>query len=315
MLIDEIVNKSYQKAEEEKVAFRRWLEYVESIKKDDEITDVLKNSAFLRRTFYMRKTGTISRAHYYKVKEYLANLLAFYFISVPLPTHDEVLDSQEFICFFKGLRDVINLIDEVGSSKWNGYSAQWDLLFIKSIVILGWHGFTPLEIAHIKKRSVFSADKNGVAQYLIQMEKGETVEILEWEYIILKNLSHSVAHKGLPAGKQRVYKGDDTQLFRPLIHTQDTISERDIIQALKRFNKEIPDGNYTAINFRNLRKNALFVDVFRDKTSGGVINKIMEHFGCNMTVAYGFEKQYKQWKDVFMASIAEISDVSENRLK
>ncbi len=53
------------------------------------------------------------------------------------------------------------------------------------------------------------------------------------------------------------------------------------------------------MNLNNLRKNALFVNIYNDSSESSLLEKIMKHMNCNDIMAYGYKKQYEYWVKLF----------------
>lgn len=51
----------------------------------------------------------------------------------------------------------------------------------------------------------------------------------------------------------------------------------------------------TSIVFRNLHKNALFIEVYNDTTDKSLINKITSIMGCTLNYAFSYRDQYMKF--------------------
>lgn len=254
------------------------------------LTDALKDKSILCRVFFLQKTGNISRSHYQKVKEYLLNLFDYMGINSVVPTREEVIKSQDAICYFRGINELLHFIDSIGEQKIDSYNQTTDLIRVKSVCVLGWIGLTPVEISNLKKRDLELIDLNG---YKISGSKG-TYEVYGEPFAALYYLTSLEEYNSLPVGGSRgrkiVLKSDSEYLFRTQIAECEKLNELQIVQILRRFNMSIPSK--TSIVFRNLHKNALFLEIYNDQSDKNLISKITDIIGCTYNVALSYKEQY-----------------------
>ncbi|WP_303341532.1 hypothetical protein [uncultured Duncaniella sp.] len=267
----------------------RFLDNLVEIIGDTPLANALRNTQVLCSAFYLQKIGNnISRPHYQKIKEYLINLFDFVGVDATVPTREEVLASQETICYFRGINELLEFIDKVGSLALTNYNPTADLVRVKSICVLGWLGFTPDEIANIKVRDLSPIDISG---YKVSNKNG-TYEVYGQLFAALYYLSGLEEYNGLPSGRRVILKGNDEYLFRPTDANCEKLDGGQIIQIIKRFNHCIPRSIKTSIVFRNLHKNALFLEVYNDATDKSLINKIASIMGCTPNYAFNYRDQY-----------------------
>ena len=292
------IAKYYPAAGDAKICdLKRWLAHVEKLieAENTEPQKALANQDFLCKTFYISKTSGVSRPSYQKIKEFLLSLLDFYGVKTTIPARETVLASQEVTSFFPALAAVIALIDNAGEKKLDNYDPHIDLLHIKSIVVLGWYGLSLEEAASLKKNQIVKTGSGESKKHYISLK--DNIEISETAFNILKRFSSTDEYRGFPGGKMISVISDLDYLFLPTRSDNDRIKAINLADILKRFNPSASDMGY-AIYYRNLRKSALFKDVYEDKTTRKTCRNIMKYFGCNSTMAYGFEKEYNQWKAV-----------------
>lgn len=267
----------------------RFLDNLTDIIGETPLKDALKNTQILCSAFYLQKAGNnISRPHYQKIKEYLINLFDFVGVDATVLTREEVLASQETICYFRGINELLEFIDKVGSAALDNYNPTKDLVRVKSICVLGWLGFTPDEIANIKVRDLSPIDISG---YKVSNKSG-TYEVYGQPFTALYYLSGLKEYSGLPSGRRVILKGNDEYLFRPTDANCEKLDGGQIIQIIKRFNHCIPTSIKTSIAFRNLHKNALFLEIYNDTTDKSLINKIASIMGCTQNYALNYRDQY-----------------------
>lgn len=272
----------------------RFLDNLVEIIGETPLKDALKNTQVLCAAFYLQKAGNnISRPHYQKIKEYLINLFDFVGVDATVPTREEVLASQDTICYFRGINEMLEFIDKVGSSALANYNPTTDLVRVKAVCVLGWLGFTPDEIADIKVRDLSPIDLNG---YKVSNKSG-TYEIYGQPFTVLYYLSGLEEYNGLPSGRRIILKGNNEYLFRPTDANCEKLDGGQIIQIIKRFNNCIPRSMKTSIVFRNLHKNALFIEVYNDTSDKSLINKITSIMGCTLNYAFNYRDQYVKFVD------------------
>lgn len=259
------------------------------------LPDALKDKSLLCRAFYLRKTGNISRSHYQKIKEYLLNLFDYVGISGAVPTRKEVMDSQETQYYFRGINEILHFIDNVGGRRISSYDPTRDLVRVKSICVLGWIGLTPAEISNLKLSDLIKIGSDG---YKIISSKG-THEVYGEPFTALYYLSSLREYNGLPTtgsrGRRIVLKGASEYLFKAQTPDCEKLDGLQIVQILNRFNSSASTG--TSILFRNLYKNALFLEIYNDKSSKPLTTKITDTIGCTYSVALGYKVQYLQFAE------------------
>ena len=267
----------------------RFLDNLAEIIGDTPLEQALQNENILCSAFFLQENGgSISRPHYQKIKEYLLNLFAFCGVQSEVPTREVVMSSQQSVGYFRGINELMSFIDSVGAIRLESYNPTTDLVNVKSICVLGWLGFSPNEIAEMKKSALKPL---GLDKY--QITHGDEVfEVSGAPFAALYYLSDLESYKGLPTGKRMNLTGDPSYLFRPTIHSQKLVGDS-IIQIIKRFNAQIPiTFTQRAIIFRNLHKNALFVEVYNDKSDKSLLQKIIDIMKCDQHYALSYREQY-----------------------
>lgn len=257
------------------------------------IPEALRNKKLLCKSFYLQKTGNISRSHYQKVKEYLHNICDFAGVQGDLPTREEVINSGEVVSYFRSINSLLSFIENIGKDKIIDYNPTQDLIRVKSVCILGWIGLSPVEISDLKRGDLIPIGLNG---YKIVTTTGE-YEIFGEPFAVLYYLLDLEEYNGLPVGNSRgrkiVLKSNSDYLFKPQGADDDKLNEKQIVQIISRFNMSI--NKNTAIVFRNLYKNALFIEIYNDKSDKPLIAKIMDTIGCTYNVALSYREQYLQF--------------------
>lgn len=258
---------------------------------------VFKNKTLLCKSFYLSKTGNISRSHYQKIKGYLVNIMDFCGVSDgDIPTREEVIKSGEVDSYFRSIDSLLEFIDEVGYDKITAYNPTQDLVRVKAVCVLGWLGMSPEEISNLKNSDLQLIDLNG---FRIQTSRGN-FEIYGEPFAALYFLKGLVSYNALPVnhsrGRKITLNTDSEYLFRGQKNPNtERLDAEQVIQILRRFNMSVNGGK--AIIFRNLYKNALFVEVYNDHSDKPLISKLMDTIECTYTAALHYKQQYLRFAE------------------
>ena len=291
---DAFIARYYYGASESRVCdIRRFLSHINNLLGGSPLEIKLLDKDFLCDVFYMQRLGAITRTHYQKIKEYLINLFDWCNISGSVPSQEEVIKSTQIYCYFKDLDSAMNFIDEVGNLLLSNYNKNKDLVIIKSIVILGWYGLSLKDIVQIKKRDVTKAINGGLVnvggkQFLVDQKSIE----------VLMRLSSLEGYQSLPNGTYKYLQDFNDYLFRPTSMDCTGMRETYIAQSLQRFNNNVPRHLHQNIAFRNMHRNAMFVNIRKDDSGDSLIQKIMRHTNCSPKQSYSYRTQYLAWLEL-----------------
>lgn len=255
--------------------------------------ETLTDTTTLCRLFYLQRLSSITRTHYQKIKEYLLNLFDWFDIKGEIPSREDVIKSGEFICFFKDLDSALTFIDKVGDNKLTDYNPNADLVTIKTIFILGWYGLSLAEIAGLKKSAVNEKIDNG---YIVLENRTVAIDKRYFENVIA--LKHLDSYKSLPNGKIKYFKGGEDFMFRSTAGDCEQVKENHLVQMLKRFNSQVPFYLKQNIAFRYIHVNAMFIEIYNDKTDKPLIEKITQVTKCSPKQAYSYKTQYLAWVEM-----------------
>lgn len=292
--VERFLGKYYPAANDaRKDDVRRFLNNINQLAGATPLEIALINQEILCKAFYLQKVSSISRPHYQKIKEYLINLFDFLGVQSTVPSRAEVISSQDMICYFRGIDNLLSFIDKVGTTCLVDYNPTQDLIRVKAICVLGWLGFTPEEIAEMKVSDLKPIDTIG---YKLSNKYG-TYEIYGHPYSSLFYLSDLVQYKGLPSGRKIALSEDSEYLMKPLeAACCEKLDSGQIIQIIKRFNACIPINlMQTSIVFRNLHKNALFIEIYNDKSDQPLLSKIAAIMRCSLNYAQSYKEQYSMF--------------------
>lgn len=264
-----------------KTDYEKWLDRFHSNLKGDTskstIVASLKDKSFLVKLFFYKNRGGVSRSLYYLVRAHIIALADFYNTEPNIPLRDEVLSSQSITSMYKDLDSILRLIEDVKVGK---LESKKDLLNIKVISILGWYGLSLNRITSLKRRDVLEGNLENIPKKYLS---------------IIKEFATSVFYKNPEITK-------DDFLFITS-GSGEPVASNTIVAMLRDFNNSISTTMHVIV-FTNLRKNALFVEIYSDEqsyknkkfTSAELRSKIVEKFSCDQKVAFGFALEYKQWK-------------------
>ncbi len=260
--------------------------------------EALTNRSLLCKSFFIQGACGVSRSHYQKIKGYLVCLFDMYGVNGAVPSREEVVDSQENISMFRSLDEMLGFIDKVGQAVLGDrYNPTTDLVIMKSICVLGWHGFSLSEIVDMKRSDLHMVNLDR----FILTRKNMTYEITGASFAALFYLCDLNSYKSLPNGKLMVLD-DSEYLFRsaPPIRVP-KLSENAIVHTIMRFNDNIPPYYQRTILFRNLRKNALFLEIYNDKSDKAILPKIASIMGCDQVSAINYKQQYLRFVEALEA--------------
>lgn len=279
MNIEAIVKSRLNVSDNTKSDYEKWLGrlyYSFNCESKEDTIALLSDKNELLKTFSSQRRGGVSKALYYSIKSHIKALSEYYSVKIEIPSYKEVLDSLVIVSMYKSLDSILNFINTVELDKTR------DLLNIKKIVILGWNGLSLDEIALLKYENIINEND----KYFISLTK--KINITENEYNILikggkKNGLVFTSTRGLPK----------------------SITSNTLAASLKNFNNLI-NGTGKAILFRDLRKNALFVEVYKDEIVYGELfesaklrKAIKSKFNCGEKNAFGFAQEYEKWKEIY----------------
>lgn len=292
---DAFVGKYYPNAGEQRLSdVRRFLAHVSELAADSDLPDKFADRDFLCNAFYMQRLSSITRTHYQKIKEYLLNLFDWYNVKIEVPTQEEVIEFTQVYAYFRNLESALRFIDNVGELRLVNYNSSQDLVIVKSIFILGWYGLSLKEIVSLKKVDI-SKGTNGYGIVCVG-DKRIIVDTISID--VLMNLKYLDSYKSLPNGTTKTLKGCEDYLFRPTAANCDGVAETHIAQFLKRFNDNVPRHLHQNIAFRNIYRNAKFVDVYNDKSTDSLLQKIEKHTSCSPKQAFSYRTQYLAWVEL-----------------
>lgn len=292
---DAFISKYYPNAGEQRLSdVRRFLAHISELAGNSVLSEKLADHDFLCNAFYMQRLNSITRTHYQKIKEYLLNLFDWYNIKAEVPTQEEVIEFTQVYAYFRSLESALQFIDHVGELRLVNYNASQDLVIVKSIFILGWYGLSLKEIVSLKKVDI-SKNKDGDGLVCFG-NKCIIVDAISID--ALMNLKYLDNYKSLPNGTTKTLKGCEDCLFRPTAANCDGVAETHIAQFLKRFNDNVPRHLHQNIAFRNIYRNAKFVDVYNDKSNDSLLQKIEKHTACSPKQAFSYRTQYLAWVEL-----------------
>jgi hypothetical protein len=227
----------------------------------------------------------------------ISELLEFLGVEAKIPSWEAVAGTGRGCAYYKDLPGVIDFIDSVGEEYYDGYDKTEDLLFVKSIAVLSWRGFSEREMQTMQKSAVFADKKTKPARYYAS-GGGKTVEISAREYSILKGLADADSHRGFPSGVVRYYKGYEKRLFRP-VTLAEACEYPYLKSTLQRFNAAASLRG-KVVTMSALKKNGLFVKIYEDKTRTSIYEKIANNTGvASKTSALKFKAEYLIWEAAY----------------
>ena len=290
MLYEDFIAKCYPDAGEAKKSdLLRWCKWIDSIATQD-LKSSFQNSTFLVRCFTVNDTVSLSKSHYYKIRDYLKSLSEYLGVSLNIPSLPELISVLEDD-MFKDLESILEHIDHIGNNLFNDYSPDLDLLYLKAIVILGWHGFSMEDVVSFKSENILVSPIAN--KYMISSPH---IDLTQLEGELLLKQAKAVVFRSMQT-RQIIYyvpASSCPYLLRPSVERAqpDKLLPNHIAQFFKFFNKISPRK---PIVFRKLRKNAIFCEIHNDTSNLPLHQKILGHMRCSATEAYAIQSEYEKW--------------------
>lgn len=271
------------------------------IKKIEEVfaDDNFRHNSRACELFYI--TDKISKAQFFRMKKYVKELYDWLFELgkvtqeqreyVASLTMDDVISDEEIrSCYFSNLDGALDFVRAVGRRC--GLDEEDDLLMIKSIVILSWHGLERSEMVKIKKSDLAVADKT------VLFRNREPI-VLPTEYFnILHRFAELDMHRGFPTGKRQVYEYSPylMRASRSIQMDKDKVS-----QAVKRFNVVAIDQFGQRLSTKALQNNGAFCRMLEsgEQDSRALTVAVKNIVGCDRHAAFWYKVMYEKWKNIF----------------
>lgn len=293
MDINAFLERYYSTASDDtKLRVTNWIKYVEESAGLGLSKEVLqsKDKLFYCSLFTKGDT-TVARTKYFMVKSWLQNLLNFYDVNVAIPSREDILDTLGNKNYFKDLKELLDYIDYSGDTRIPNYRPASDMLYLKSLCILGWYGFSQEEIVAL----LISDLRQFEGGYYIK-RNDTLIPLTDTEFQIIKSFSLTDCCQGYPSGKLVYYK-DTHYLFRPVLKSDNANKDSTTVLSIKTLIKKFNNNNPRNINisFVSLRKNRVFTEIYNDKTDIGLSEKIAKHFGSDANLTINLKKEYTSW--------------------
>lgn len=254
--------------------------------------------------FYGKGTG-LSKAQYYRKRKYVIALYdwlrdcgavseEFAKRVVSLKIEDVVSEDELSLYYFRNLDSLLGYIRLVGLTF--GMRENDDLLIVKSIAILSWHGVDLDEIVTIRKSDLKVGDKT----LPLYGENPRTIQLEDEHFKILTAFAESKTYRSFPARRESSYQ-PSAYLFRS--DKQDRLTSNSLRCTLKRFNFEAKEVGQL-LSVIAMKKNGIFCEVLkRSRTSDETVNSIiLDICGCDKFVAFGYTRFYSRWEARFYSN-------------
>lgn len=200
--------------------------------------------------------------------------------------YSDIISEREIMRFyFADLDEVLNYIAAVGRSV--GMSDESDLLNIKTIAILAWHGLDVDEMLNLKKSDLLVADS-------IIKFNGQEISVCPRHMKILSLFAKTDRHCGFPTQRSQNYK-DSIYLMRSAY--QDHMTPNNIWCMLRRFNVVGADYDME-LSVLCLRRCGLFRRIYDEKSEKSINTLIQREIQCDTAFAVGYKELYEKWKAI-----------------
>lgn len=200
--------------------------------------------------------------------------------------YSDIISEREIMRFyFANLDEALGYITTVGKSV--GMGDETDLLNVKTIVILAWHGFDVDEMLNLKKSDLLVDD--GIIKL-----NGREISVCPRHMKILSLFAKTDRHCGFPTQRQQNYK-DSIYLMRSAY--QDHMTPNNIWCTLRRFN--VVGVNYDMeLSVLCLRRCGLFRRIYDEKSEKSINTLIQREIQCDTAFAVGYKELYEKWKAI-----------------
>ncbi|MCL2847470.1 MAG: hypothetical protein FWE13_01790 [Firmicutes bacterium] len=274
-------------------AFKEWLSELIKRSAESGLPASLRDDAFVLNSFFTnKKSDAVSRSQYYRIRGRLLFLgEQFNVVDIAIPDRDVVLKHSPSDIYFKDIDELLSFIDSAVKRKFVGYNPNTDNVLIKTISMLAWYGLSEGNMVEIQKSDV----------------RNKSITSFDFDFSLLANKEHDVLNRlalsdyynALPSGKQIMFTGDASYLFRPTRIKLDRIPVSEIAGQIKKFNLLIQNSKQH-ISVKRLQKNGRFAKVLQDNSGLSDIEKIEKYFKCSRKdnkVAFAIVKDYQNWKE------------------
>lgn len=249
--------------------------------------------------FYGYGSG-LSKAQFYRKRKLVMMLYSWLFengrIDLTLYNSVAALRLEDVIrveelnrYYFQSLDSALGFVSVV--ARMNNMSPDHDLLNVKSLVILLWHGVDLNDITNIKKNDVLFDGvvmRNGDRDRFVQIEAKYTG--------VLAEFASTEIHNGFPSGKVQEYL-PSSYLFRSSRVAQ--MSANNINCMLRRFNEDAEQYGHT-LSVVALKKNGIFCKVYESQDKERISEKLQEILQCNHRAElYEYVHLYQGWERKF----------------
>lgn len=290
-------------------------------------SSIFTNTSTIHRLFYKEtsKGKDISSTKFYQVRTIIIDFVKWLKDNDLLDNidsiitylsnlnYEKIVDKDNFIVsYFRNLESVINFIDDTGreafrnskSLKKNAlpYDKTDDLLKEKCIAILGWYGFSFVDMTNIKKSDIIT--NNGKTYILSGNDK---VFLSKTEADIIKRYSMSTSFRSITSATTTgkiIYVIDTDYLMRGKLETEDgKQTPNSLTTTIKVFNtKAAKLGSIHALNILSLYRSNLYSKVYNfAKESNNIsITQLLATIGVTDSSEQTKHRvRYKNWVDTF----------------
>jgi site-specific recombinase XerD len=250
------------------------------------------------RLFYGNNSG-LSKAQYYRkhklIKFFYRWLCDENFVSenvyeqvCSLKMGDVVSDHMLDLYYFKDLDSAINFVSHIGAL--HGMNSPDDLLNVKSLIILSWHGLNASEISLIRKVNL---DKNNCSVLIPEISK--CINIPNKYFRIIERFAELDLYRLFPS--QATYEYMVSPYLMRSARSRN-LSENNIRHVIKRFNES---GDYgKKLSLLELRKNGIFQMLSEHSNGDNYKKDIKEILDCDNSFAFGYREFYLRWKSKYL---------------
>ena len=255
--------------------------------------------------FYSSDKSGLSKSQFYKLKKIVT--LFYQWLNKKrvvsravvnfvdnIKLEDVISVNEISICYYRNLDEVINFISMVGRKK--GLSGDDDLLNIKCVSVLAWHGIRIQQMPDL----LLSDMRDDSFSIEVSNQNGKHSSVyLDKYYGHIKRLSLITEYRGFPSGKLERLPSSEFLFKSP---RNDFLSANGISHLIERFNQEAYVLFNKKISLSALYRNGVLFKMYElEKERGLDISKgslVKELIDCDRPFAFGYAKLFGKWKEI-----------------
>lgn len=283
---------------EKGIASERSMEYFRKVV-DDIFDDNFEDEECIERLYYM-DSETLSHSKFFKTKKIILEFYSYLLDEGVVDGHtwkyvqslkyDDVISGYELRrYYFKNLDDVLSYISAMADLV--GEADGIELLDVKTIAVLAWHGMRPQQMVEVLKRDVHIDDGSSYISF-----GGKKMSVDRNGLAVVKRFADTDEYKDFPKGRS-FHMRDSFHLMRSC--RKEPLEANNVYGIIRRFN-EAASKYHRRLNFSCLVKNGI---MHRAMESGRGADHIRETISdvaeCDYAFSFQYAVFYKKWSEFY----------------